>query len=127
MTDLADRLLDALSRYDADAVAALLDDDLVHWLNLTEQEQGRDGLLGTLRLEREHVAETTFEARSKTCTDDGFVLQLVAAGTTKGGRTYRIPVCLVATVSPDGSRVVRIDEYASSHHVQPLLQELLAT
>jgi ketosteroid isomerase-like protein len=127
MAELADRLLAALSHYDADGVGACLDDEFVHWLNLTDREQGREGLLATLRLEREHVRETSFEVRAEVGTDDGFVLQLVAAGTTNGGRAYRIPVCIVATVSADGERVVRIDEYASSDHVAPLLQELLGT
>lgn len=122
---LADRLVEALARYDADAVDALLDDGFVHWLNLTGSEQGREGLLATLRLERDHIKEATFDVRRRVATDEGFVLQMTAAGTTNGGRTYRIPVCIVATVG--GGRISRIDEYASSDHVAPLLQELLGT
>ena len=122
---IADQLLDALNRYDADDVGALLSDDFVHWLNLTGAEQGRDGLLATLRLEREHVHDAAFEVRDLVATDDGFVIQLTAVGTTNGGRAYSIPVCLVVTVV-DG-RIARIDEYASSDHVAPLLQELLGT
>lgn len=124
---LAERLVEALSRYDAEAVGALLADGFVHWVNLTDREQGADDLLATLRLERAHVRDAAFEVRSAVTTGEGFVLQLVAAGTTNGGRAFRIPVCLVCQVAAGGDRVVRIDEYASSHHAKPLLQELLGS
>lgn len=125
MTDslaLADELLDALERYDADAVEKLVDPGLVHWINLTQQEQGADGLLATLRLERDVVAAATFRVRHRVASAEGFVLQLDVDGTTKKGSDFHIPVCLVVAV--DGGRITRIDEYANSDHVKPLLAEL---
>jgi ketosteroid isomerase-like protein len=122
-SDLADRFLDALARYDVDALGPLLDEGCVRWLNLSGEVQRREELLAVVALERDVVVDPTFDVRHRAATDDGFVLQLTAAGTTRGGTPFRIPVCLVVTV--DAERITRIDEYASSHHVAPLLQEVL--
>lgn len=121
--ELADELLDALGRYDAEAVEKLVDPGLVHWINLTQQEQGVDGLLATLRLESKTVADATVRIRRRTRTADGFVAQFDVDGTTKLGASFHIPVCLVVAV--EGDRITRIDEYANSDHVEPLLAELL--
>lgn len=121
--DLPDRFLEALGRYDVDGLADVLDDGCVRWLNLGGQEQRREELLALLALERDVVLEPSFEVRHRVATDEGFVVQLTASGTTRGGVDFRIPVCLVVTVT--GDRISRIDEYASSHQVAPLLQEVL--
>ena len=122
MDPLIDALLAALSTYDADALAKLLDPEFRHWLSITEQEQGADGLVAVLRLERKHVAAVDMRERRRVRTEDGFVLMLDVDGTTNGGNTFRVPVCLVATVAAD--RIVRLDEYADASRVAPLLREL---
>jgi limonene-1,2-epoxide hydrolase len=119
---LAGALLDALAGYDADAVARLVDPAVVHWNNLTQREQGLDGLLGTLRAEREVVAAAEMALRHRVATAEGFVLELAVEGTTRRGAAFRIPVCLVVRV--EGDRIVRIDEYADSAAARPIVREL---
>jgi ketosteroid isomerase-like protein len=124
-TALVDRFIDALARYDVDALGPMLTDDFVRWLNLGGDEQGRDALLAVIAVERDHVRRSEVEVRHRVATDEGFVLQLTIRGTTTGGAPFDIPVCLVVTV--DGERIRRIDEYASSDQVRPLLREMLGT
>ena len=122
---VADTLIDAVSRYDGAALRSLCADEFVHWLNLTGQEQGPDALAALLDAERQVVAGASVTERRRTATDDGVVLQLTVEGTTRGGAAFRVPVCLV--VAMGGGRVVRLDEYASSDHVKPLVRELSGT
>ncbi len=122
MDALIDAFIAALATYDADALTELLGPDFRHWLSITEQEQGADGLVAVVRLEREHVAKVDMQERRRVRTEDGFVLMLDVEGTTNGGHTFRVPVCLVATVAT--GRIVRLDEYADASRVAPLLREL---
>ena len=121
---VVDALLDAMQAYDADALRALCSPDLRHWLSITEQEQGLDELLALVKLEREAVAHASFEVRRRLDTGQGAVLMLTVDGTTGGGASFHIPVCVVVEVE-DGV-VVRIDEYANVEKAAGLLAEIYA-
>lgn len=125
MSDLAERLIAVLTTHDVEATRELLAPDLVHWLNLGEQEQGADGLLAVMARERACVRDTEVRLRRRHDTGAGFVLQLDVDGTTVSGRSFHIPVCLV--VETDGERITRIDEYADSAAARPLIAEVVAT
>jgi ketosteroid isomerase-like protein len=122
---LADRLIEAFSAYDAEALAPLLAPDVVHWLNITKREQGRDQMLAQIGVEASHIARSTFEVRGQVATAEGFVVQMTVAGETKGGAPFEVAVCLVVTTADD--QVVRIDEYASVDQAQPIIQEMFGT
>jgi ketosteroid isomerase-like protein len=121
--EVVDRLLDALSSYDTDAIRSLCSPDLRHWLSITEREQGVDELLATVDRERQLVADSNFALRRRVETVDGAVLMLTVDGRTKRGASFHIPVCLVVAV--EGDKVVRLDEFANVDQARELLKEML--
>lgn len=124
MTELVDRLLDAFGRYDAEALAPLLAPGMRRWVNITEQEQDGAATIAHLELEAQHIADAHFEVRQQVATDEGFVLQIVVEGTTKGGVAFRVPACLVVAV--DDGLITRIDEYADIAAARPIIKEMFA-
>jgi ketosteroid isomerase-like protein len=121
-SDVVDRLVAALQGYDAAAIRALSVPGLRHWISITEEEHGLDRLLATLERERSVVADVTMDVRRRVDTADGVVLMLTVDGTTNGGATFHIPVCLVVTFV--GGLITRIDEYANIDHAKGLLAEM---
>jgi hypothetical protein len=124
LSPLAERLVEAFSSYDAVALEPLLAPDVIHWVNITQQEQGRDRMLKQIGAEGRYIATAEFELREHAETGEGFVLQLVVSGETTVGAPFTVPVCLVVRV--DGDRVVRIDEYASVDHAQPIIDAMVS-
>jgi ketosteroid isomerase-like protein len=123
MTGIADRFVQALRDLDGAAMAEVLSADATTWRNLGDRTRTAQDLIATLDLERELVRSSSLEVRHQASTDDGFVVQLVFAGTTRGGADFRIPICVVARVAE--GRVSHFDEYADQASVDPLQEELL--
>lgn len=119
---LADRLLAAFEAHDPEAVSACLAPDTRRWLNITDEEMGLDGILALVVAEAAVVAESKMRLRRRLDTEEGFVLQFDADGTTVGGEPYHIPVCLVVTL--DGDRVARLEEYADLGQAQPIVRAM---
>ena len=119
---LADDLVEHLQRYELPS--RLLREGAVHYLNFADVEQPAATTAGMLALEGQVVARSQMEVRRRVRTDEGFVLQMTSTGVTRAGTAYRVPVCLVVTV--EGGLIARIDEYADSEQVKPLLEEVMA-
>lgn len=122
--DVISEFIDAISTYDVERLRPLLADEFVHWVSLTEQEQGAAELLALMAREREVVASATFELRHRVSTDEGAVALVTVDGTTKSGADFHIPVCLVMAVT-DG-KVVRLDEYANTERARQLIRDIFA-
>ena len=122
LSPLAERLIEAFSRYDAAALDPLLAPDAVHWVNITQREQGRAEVLKQIGAEGRYIARADFELRHHSATADGFVLQLVVSGNATSGESFTVPVCLVVRV--ESEQVVRIDEYASVDHALPIINAM---
>jgi len=119
---LADRLLAAFEAHDPAAVSACLAPDVVRWLNITDEEMGLEGILALVAAEHAVVAESKMRLRRRLDTEDGFVLQFDADGTTVAGEPFHIPVCLVVTLA--GDRVARLEEYADLSQAQPIVRAM---
>lgn len=119
---VAGRFLDALRAFDADALATLLHADATRWLNVGSSTRTADEVVAITRLERTLVASWTLDVQQLADTEDGFVAQLVFAGTTRSGREFHIPICVVARVV-DGS-ISHYDEYTDETSLAPLREEL---
>ena len=116
--ELAERLIDCVTKGDVDGVAEIYHDDIRVWRNVDERELVKKqalkvvGILGQLSgLEYRDVRIAASE--------DGFVQQHVLSCQGPKGDDVRVPSCLVARV--DGDRIVRIDEYADSGAMAPLM------
>jgi ketosteroid isomerase-like protein len=125
MTSLSDQLLEAMRSLDADALTDLLAPDAVVWRNVGTRDRTAQDVIDMLRVERELIRSSTLRVRHQSATDDGFVVQFVLAGTTKGGADFELSICIVAHVA-DG-RIVAFEEYADETSLQPLMQEFLAS
>jgi ketosteroid isomerase-like protein len=125
MSSVPDRLVEALRTFDVDALSELLAPDGTRWLNVGDSTRTAAEVLEITRVERTLVASATLEVRQQSATEDGFVLQLVFAGTTRGGAEFRMPICLVARVA-DG-RITHYDEYADESSLAPLREEFFAS
>jgi len=125
MTSLSDRFMDALRTFDAAAMTDALAPDAVAWRNIGTRERSAQDVIDMLRVERALVRSSTLEVRHQSATDDGFVVQFVFAGTTRGGADFELSICIVAHVA-DG-RITAFEEYADETSLQPLMQEFLAS
>ena len=125
MSALTDRFVDSLRTFDTEALAELLAPDATRWVNVGNSTRTRAEVLEITRVERSLVVSSAVEVRQVSDTQYGFVLQVVVAGTTRGGAAFRIPLCLVARVC-DG-RITHYDEYADEASLAPLRDEFLAT
>ena len=123
MSDVSDRLVDALGSYDAEAVRPLLAPDARRWLNLGEVESGVEDLLSMIELERRCVEDAALQVRRRFVSDDGFVLLMTMTGRTAQGVDVRVPVALAVSVGEDGL-IHRMDEYANFEDVRPILQAM---
>ena len=123
-TSVAEQLLHALSTFDAQALASVLPADAVAWRNVGDRTRTGAEVAATLTLERALIRSATIDVHHQSCTEDGFVVQFVFAGTTTGGRDFAVPICLVARVT--AGRITRFDEYTDETSLQPLRAELLA-
>jgi ketosteroid isomerase-like protein len=121
-TDLAPRFVEAVTRVDLDALRACLAPDARFWVNIGPSEYSVDERLAVLELERQNLREHDAIDVCITPTDHGFVAQLTSVGTTTGGDSMRVCVCLVATV--DNGLITRVDEYADSAAAAPLIRAI---
>jgi ketosteroid isomerase-like protein len=119
---LADELIEHLRRYELPD--HLLADGATHYLSFLDLEQPATETARMLALEAAVVARSELTVRRVTVAEDAVVLQLVSSGATRGGVAFRVPVCLV--VSVEAGRITRLEEYADSAQVKPLLDEVLA-
>lgn len=125
MTSLADRFVSALRTFDAEAMTQLLASDAVGWLNVGNRSRSVEEFTALLRLERALVPSAALHVLHQTNTEDGFVVQFVLDGTTRGGAHLHIRICIVAEVV-DG-RIGHFDEYTDEASTGPLREEFLAS
>lgn len=107
--DVVARMVAAIEAGDADAVKDLYAPDVVLWTNFDDTERGRDDALEMLGALLTHTRERRYDVKRRIEIEGGVLQQHVVRGTTKGGRTFAMPACLVMEIA-DG-RVTRIDEY----------------
>jgi ketosteroid isomerase-like protein len=124
MTSLVDRFVEALRTFDVEAMTELLAPDAVAWRNIGNKDRTVDEVTGMLHVERELIPTSTVRVRQQATTPDGFVVQFVFAGTTRGGADFSVPICIVGHVT--GERITAFEEYADETSLQPLWQEFAA-
>jgi ketosteroid isomerase-like protein len=125
MAKLADRFVEALRTFDADLMSELLAPDAVAWRSIGDKDRTAEEVIGLLHVERQLIASATIEVRHHSPTEDGFVVQLLFGGTTRGGAEFSVPICIVAHVA--GERVTAFEEYADEASLRPLWDEFAAT
>jgi ketosteroid isomerase-like protein len=103
-TTLAERIVDAIERRDADAYAALHAQDAVgayHPLS-PEPLRGRDAIHAAEQELFEQFSGIRLDVRSVLGGDDGLALRLVLSATHAGGRTIELPAVWWYDLDGDG-------------------------
>ncbi len=109
---LADRFVTAVENSDVESLDGIYTADAVVWRNYDRRAQPRDeNIAGISKFPKLFKAFKYTEIR-RDFFSGGFVQQHVVCGIKAGGEAFRVPVCMVVTVS-DG-RIARIDEYFDS-------------
>jgi ketosteroid isomerase-like protein len=120
LSDVADRLFEAIERSDTAAVEALWADNVLVWHSGDAADNDRARALRVISWFINRTTERRYEVIDRRLFDGGFVQQHVlhAAGTNGGSIAMR--VCIVIAVRDDG-RITRIDEYFDPAEMAPLL------
>ena len=116
---VAERLINAITAGDVEAVRQVYAPECVIWHNNDNVEQAVDANLAVLQWVVQHVRNLRYEEIRRQRTESGFVEQHVLRGTAPNGAELHIPACLVCTVR-DG-RITRLDEYLDTAHLKPLI------
>ncbi len=117
--EVAQRLRDALTSGDVDAVGALYHDDMIGWRNIDGRELNRRQMLKIVAFLARDVKDLRYEEVRVAPTPRGYVQQHVLRATAPDGRPVECPACLVVEVV-DG-QIHRLDEYMDAAALAPLL------
>ena len=120
VADVAERLFAAIEKGDADAVAALWDDDVLVWKSAEPEDQIRKRALRVLFWFIDTTTERRYEILDRQFFDGGFVQQHVLHATGRNGGSISMRVCIVIKVGANGL-ISRIDEYFDPAAIAPLL------
>jgi ketosteroid isomerase-like protein len=120
VADVAQRLFAAIEGGDADAVAALWDEDVLVWKSAEPQEQVKTRALRVIFWFMDATTERRYEILDRQFFDGGFVQQHVLHATGQNGGSISMRVCIVIKVGANGL-ISRIDEYFDPAAIAPLL------
>ncbi len=120
VADVAQRLFAAIEGGDADAVAALWDEDVLVWKSAEPQEQVKTRALRVIFWFMDATTERRYEILDRQFFDGGFVQQHVLHATGRNGGSISMRVCIVIKVGANGL-ISRIDEYFDPAAIAPLL------
>ena len=120
VADVAQRLFAAIEGGDADAVAALWDEDVLVWKSAEPQEQVKTRALRVIFWFMDATTERRYEILDRQFFDGGFVQQHVLHATGRNGGSISMRVCIVIKVGANGL-IDRIDEYFDPAAIAPLL------
>ena len=120
VADVAQRLFAAIEGGDADAVAALWDEDVLVWKSAEPQEQIKTRALRVIFWFMDATTERRYEILDRQFFDGGFVQQHVLHATGRNGGSISMRVCIVIKVGTNGL-ISRIDEYFDPAAIAPLL------
>jgi ketosteroid isomerase-like protein len=119
---VANRLVEAIARGDADAMSDIFTADATIWHSTDQIEMSLPELQNMLRaissIATAEVAETGLRE-----TSDGFVLTLKSTYQLKSGESTTFHAAQVVQLSPDG-KITRVDEYLDNAGLDPLIRAL---
>lgn len=115
---VAKRMIECVTSGDVDGVERLYHDDIRVWRNVDDRELVKRQAVKVVKilstLKDLAYADVRIEA-----TENGFVQQHVLCCTGPKGDDVRVPSCIVVRL--EGDRILRIDEYADSGAMAPLM------
>ena len=115
---VAQRLIECVTQGDVDGIERLYHDDIRVWRNVDERELVKRQAVKVVKILSQLSGLAYRDVRIE-ASEGGFVQQHVLCCTGPKGEDVRVPSCLIARV--EGDQILRIDEYADSAAMAPLL------
>ena len=120
LTAAADRLFDAITRGDIDAVSRMFSPEVAVWHSGDSRDSDHRRAVKIIDWFITATVDRRYEVLDRRFFDGGFVQQHVLHARARGGETIAMRVCIVIVVGADGL-ITRIDEYFDPAEMQPLL------
>jgi ketosteroid isomerase-like protein len=111
--DIADRLTQAVSTFDAELQKEVLSPDFSVWHNTDNETLDLEGAMAFLQNVGTKVTDVRYTDVRRVATDEGYVQEATILATTKSGKDTRNSTCIVVKLDDDG-RVVSVREYQDS-------------
>lgn len=115
---VAKRLIECVTRGDVEGVDRLYADDIRVWRNVDQRELVKKQALKVVAL-LSQMSDLEYRDLWIEPTESGYVQQHVLSCRGPKGNAVSVPSCIVARIESD--RIVRIDEYADSAAMAPLM------
>ncbi len=107
--DLVARLMTAIEDGDLAGVRSVYAPDVVVWAGFDDRERNIDSSLAVLEWLLRVTTQRRYEIVRRIEIDAGVLQQHVLHATTRAGKTFSMPACLVIRI--DGNHITRVDEY----------------
>ena len=119
ITDVADRLFEAIENSDIAMIQQLWNDDVVVW-KVADHDRDKERALRVLDWFITTTTDRRYEILDRQLFDGGFVQQHILHASGRNGGLISMRVCIVIKVGANGL-ISRIDEYFDPTEIAPLL------
>ncbi len=119
ITDVADRLFEAIENSDIAMIQQLWNDDVVVW-KVADHDRDKERALRVLDWFINTTTDRRYEILDRQLFDGGFVQQHILHANGRNGGLISMRVCIVIKVGANGL-ISRIDEYFDPTEIAPLL------
>lgn len=120
VTDVADRLFDAIENSDIAVVERLFSPEVAVWKSGDVRDNDHARSVRIIAWFVDATVDRRYEILDRQVFDGGFVQQHVLHATGRAGATIAMRVCIVIKVGADGL-INRVDEYFDPADIAPLL------
>ncbi|HET6737008.1 nuclear transport factor 2 family protein [Mycobacterium sp.] len=120
ITDVADRLFEAIEHSDIAMIEQLWNDDVAVWKSGEERARDRDRALRVITWFINRTTDRRYEILDRRVFDGGFVQQHILHAKGRDGGSISMRVCIVIKLGANGL-ISRIDEYFDPAELAPLL------
>ena len=120
ISDVADRLFEAIENSDIAMIQQLWNDDVVVW-KVADHDRDKERALRVLSWFIDATTDRRYEVLDRQLFDGGFVQQHILHAKGRNGGRISARVCIVIKVGANGL-INRIDEYFDPADMAPLLE-----
>lgn len=119
ISDVADRLFEAIENSDVAMIEQLWNDDVVVW-KVADRDRDKERALRVLTWFINTTTDRRYEILDRQLFDGGFVQQHILHANGRNGGLISMRVCIVIKMGANGL-ISRIDEYFDPTEIAPLL------
>jgi ketosteroid isomerase-like protein len=120
ITDVADRLFEAIENSDIAMVQQLWNEDVVVW-KVADRDRDKERALRVISWFVNTTTDRRYEILDRQLFEGGFVQQHILRANGRNGGSIAMRVCIVVKLGANGL-ISRIDEYFDPAEIAPLLE-----